>query len=104
MTTPVTYSEQSLYYSTPIDSQGRLGIWVPRPVPASASDQIITISHAYHLRPDLLAHDRYGNSQLWWIFSQRNPNALASDPLGNFVAGLQIYLPNPAALKNALGI
>jgi hypothetical protein len=99
-----TYSSQSLYYATPIDSQGRLGIWVPRPVPASASDQVITISHSYNLRPDLLAHDTLGDARLWWVFAQRNPNALAADPIGNFVAGLQIYVPDPSALKAALGI
>lgn len=100
----VTYSVYSTYYNTPLDTQGRLGIWIPRNVPASPSDNLVTISATYHLRPDLMAHDLYGDSRLWWVFAQRNPNTLSSDPLGNFVSGLQIYLPNENALKSALGI
>ena len=98
------YSSYSLYYNTPINSQGELGIWVPRPIPSSINDKIITISPVYNQRPDLLAHDLYNDSRLWWVFSQRNPNSLAADPLGNFIAGLQIYIPNPSILKTLLGI
>ena len=99
-----TYKNTSVYYTTPNDSQGILGIWVPRAIPVSASDDFVTISAAYNLRPDLMAHDLYGDSRLWWVFAQRNPNVLATDPLNNFVSGLQIYLPNAAALKTKLGI
>jgi hypothetical protein len=99
-----SYSSSSVYYNTPISSQGTLGFWVPRVVPASASDQIVQISPSYNQRPDLMAHDLYGDSRLWWVFSQRNPNSLANDPLGNFVSGLQIYIPNAANLKSALGL
>lgn len=101
---PATYSSSSVYYLTPFDALGRLGIWVPRVVPASPSDTYITISSTYDQRPDLLAHDMYGDSRLWWVFAQRNPNALATDPLGNFIAGLQIYVPDASALKQALGL
>lgn len=103
MTIPI-YSSSSAYFTTPIDSQGRLGIWTPRPVPSSLSDKIITISAVYDQRPDLMAHDLYGDSRLWWVFAQRNPNSLATDPLGNFVSGLQIYIPDASALKTALGL
>ena|ERR1017187_1586293 len=98
------YSSSSVYYRTPIDTQGRLSYWVPRPVPASLSDTVVTISAAYDQRPDLMAHDLYGDARLWWVFAQRNPNSLAADPLGNFVAGLQIYIPDAATLKTALGL
>jgi hypothetical protein len=100
----ISYSSSSLYYNTPIDSQGRLSYLVPRPVPSAPSDKIVTISAVYNQRPDLLAHDLYGDSRLWWVFAQRNPNSLASDPLGNFVTGLQIYIPNANTLKTALGL
>ena len=99
-----SYSVSSVYSQTPIDSQGRLGIWVPRLVPAAATDQIFTVTDHYAYRPDLLAHDLYGDSRLWWVFAQRNPNALATDPLGNFSAGLQIFLPNNTALQQSLGL
>lgn len=103
MTTP-QYSSSSAYYKTEITSNNILGLWNPRTVPASASDQLITISHAYNLRPDLMAFDLYGDSNLWWVFAQRNPNVLASDPMGNFTTGTQIFIPDSTALKNTLGV
>lgn len=103
MSTP-TYSSSSLYFNTPFDSRGWLGIWQPRPIPIAASDQQVTISNVYNYRPDLMAHDLYGDARLWWVFAQRNPNALAADPLGNFVTGLKIYIPQAAALKQLLGL
>lgn len=99
-----TYSSSSVYYTTPFDAQGRLGIWVPRPVPSSLSDKVVTISAVYNQRPDLMAHDLYGDSRLFWVFAQRNPNSLAADPLGNFVSGLQIYIPDAATLLSSLGL
>jgi hypothetical protein len=99
-----SYSEYSPYYNTSNDRQGRLGIWVPRPISGSSRDQYITISEAYNQRPDLMAYDLYGDSRLWWVFAQRNPNALASDPLGNFLSGTQIYIPDANELKTSLGV
>lgn len=104
MPTKPSYSQSSLYYNTAIDSQGRLGIWVPRAVAASTTDQLVTIDQKYNQRPDLMAHDIYGDARLWWIFAQRNPNALARDPLGNFTTGLSIYVPDPNNLRSLLGI
>ncbi len=101
MSLPV-YSEFSLYYNTPI-TNNILGIWVPRTVPSSANDQTFIITAQYEMRPDLLAHNLYGDSRLWWVFSARNPNTLL-DPLGNFLAGTEIYLPDPALLKSSLGL
>lgn len=99
------YPSSSPYYSTPLDSSGQyLGTWIERNVPSLASDQTITISSVYNLRPDLLAHDLYGDSRLWWVFAVRNPNTLAEDPLGNFVQGTQIAIPDPKLLKKSLGI
>jgi len=98
------YTVYSPYYKTSITGNGYLGIWVPRNIPSSKSDQLITISATYNNRPDLLAYDLYGNSMLWWVFSMRNPNSLASDPLGNFVSGLQIYVPSSDTVKSVLGV
>lgn len=97
------YSSSSAYYNTPVLSNNILGLWNPRTIPASPSDQLVTISHAYNLRPDLMAFDLYGDSNLWWVFAQRNPNVLASDPMGNFTVGTQIFIPNAANLKSSLG-
>ncbi len=98
------YPATSPYFNTPIlGSLQFLGLWVPRPVPAMPTDTLLTINATYNLRPDLLAADLYGDAALWWVFSVRNPNVL-QDPLGNFITGLSIFLPDATALKSALGI
>jgi hypothetical protein len=53
-------------------------------------------------RPDLLAYDIYGDSQLWWVFAVRNKDVL-KDPIYDFVPGQTIYLPQLADIKTALG-
>lgn len=99
------YNSTSPYFNTSLSANGQyLGLWQYRPIPVAKSDQIITISSVYDSRPDLLAHDLYGDSRLWWVFAVRNPNTLAADPLGNFTQGLQIAVPNPKTLKTVLGI
>ena len=36
----------------------------------------VTISNKYNNRPDLLANELYGNSKLWWVFAEFNPDTL----------------------------
>lgn len=98
------YTSSSPYYTTPIVANGSyLGLWVPRSVPASPTDILFVINSIYNQRPDLLAHDLYGDARLWWVFAMRNPNTLR-DPLGDFIINAKIYLPNAANLKTSLGI
>jgi|TARA_B100000809_G_scaffold144025_1_gene141564 hypothetical protein len=52
----------------------------------------VTISNKYNNRPDLLANELYGNSKLWWVFAEFNPDTL-NDPIVDFVAGLKIKVP-----------
>lgn len=104
-TTNTIYDSTSPYFNTPMAGNGEyLGLWTYRAVPFAKNDQIITISGVYNNRPDLLAHDLYGDSRLWWVFAVRNPNTLSADPLGNFNEGTQIFIPNATTLKTALGI
>lgn len=101
---PASYSATSPYYNTPIvGTLNYLSTWVPRTVPASKTDSVLVINETYNLRPDLLAADLYGDASLWWVFAIRNPNSLR-DPLGDFITGLSIYLPDSVALKSSLGI
>ena len=58
----------------------------------------------YQYRPDLLAFDLYGDASLWWVFAARNPNKLGPDPVFNFIAGVEFYIPNMVTLQVALGI
>jgi hypothetical protein len=98
-----SYSKYSPYAKTSLDPSGSyLDMYVSRPVPAAASDQSYVIDQKYDLRPDLLAADLYGNSALWWVFAERNPNAL-TDPVGSFRAGVTIYIPDASSLLTAVG-
>lgn len=102
-TTNSIYASTSPYYLTNIINGKYLDIMTPRPIPALSSDVYWTITAVYEYRPDTLAFDLYNDSKLWWVFAQRNPNRL-KDPLFDFVAGIQIYLPKIDTLKNVLGI
>jgi|TARA_B110000908_G_C10203549_1_gene426524 hypothetical protein len=93
----------SHYARTPINQKGYLDILSPRPVPINLEDILFTITPEYTYRPDLLAHITYGRNDLWWVFAQRNLDIL-KDPVFDFVAGTQIYLPDPKSLRSSLGI
>jgi hypothetical protein len=49
-----------------------------------------------------LAFDLYQDSNLWWVFYQRNPNTLTAPPL-DFKPGVKIFLPKLNTLKETLG-
>jgi len=97
-----TYNQNSPYYLTQY-SQYFLDVMVNRPIPKLPGDQYFTINSTYQYRPDLLSFDLYDDSNLWWVFYQRNPNTISKPPL-DFTSGTQIYLPNINTLKTALGI
>jgi hypothetical protein len=99
----MTYSTFSPYFNTSIVKDTYLDVWTPRSVPVLADDKEFEINTIYNLRPDLLASDLYGDSRLWWVFAERNPTAL-KDPLGNFVVGTKIFLPQKTPLFAALGL
>lgn len=96
------YSAASPYLETGY-SQFYLDTMVNRPIPRLSDDQLFTINLTYQYRPDLLAFDLYDNSQLWWVFYQRNPNTLTAPPW-DFVTGTQIYIPQIDTLRSALGL
>jgi len=91
------------YATTPLNPNGGyLDILKIRPIPAAADDILYEITPAYTHRPDLLAHDLYGQKDLWWIFTQRNLDVL-KDPIYDFIAGTKIFLPQSQKLTNLLG-
>ena len=96
------YKPTSFYYKTQTNSF-YLDVLGNRPVTAEPDDVTFAITAVYDQRPDLLAHDLYGNSNLWWVFAKRNPNTL-KDPLFDFRAGVSIRLPKLANLKIDLGL
>jgi hypothetical protein len=72
-------------------------------LPFDTSDVVYQLDNIYSNRPDLLAHDLYGDSGLWWVFSVRNPNTI-KDPVFDFIAGAVIYIPKKDAINAALGL
>lgn len=96
------YSKTSPYYGT--NTWGIfLDVWSGKTIPIDVTDAYYQIDALYNHRPDLLAHDMYNNSNLWWVFAVRNPDILI-DPLLNFVAPTRIYIPTLSTVKLALGI
>jgi len=95
------YSSTTPYAITPY-SQFFLDVMVDRPIPKQPDDQLFRINQTYQYRPDLLAFDLYDQSQLWWVFYQRNPNTLTAPPW-DFIAGREIYLPKITTLQTVLG-
>ena len=95
------YNSTSAYYTTGYN-QFYLDVMTNRPIPKDADDLLWEITETYQYRPDLLAHDLYQTSTLWWVFYQRNPNTLQAPPL-DFTAGTTIYLPKITTLRTALG-
>lgn len=83
--------DTSQYLATPINGW-YLDLWVPRSVPKNEFDKIYIIPPGFDQRPDLLSQQEYGTPRLWWVFAMRNPD-LIIDPIEDFVAGLEIYIP-----------
>lgn len=97
----VSYSGFSPYYNTP-QTSWYLSNWEPVDVGPDASDSLIIIESKYKHRPDLLAYDKYGTVQLWWVFSSRNPDILI-DPIFDMVEGVLIYIPTLEKITSVIG-
>ncbi len=83
---------QSPYYRTEIIDD-YLDILDMPTLPTSENDEYYTIESKFNYRPDLLSHELYGTTRLWWIFQRRNMNEI-KDPIRDFKAGLTIRLPD----------
>lgn len=96
------YNKASPYVNT--DSFGFfLDVAQVPDIPKYNSDVLYEIDAIYMHRPDLLAYDLYGNVNLWWVFSVRNPNVL-QDPVFDFIPGTTIYVPKKSTLTDVLGV
>lgn len=87
----------SIYRSTKI-KDFYLDYWDSsiKPTP-SETDILMTITPEFHLRPDLLAYELYGNPNLFWIFATLNMDSII-DPINDFVAGKTIFLPKKGSV------
>lgn len=97
-----SYSNVSPWYLTKINKNYLMELEI-RSVPAEDDDFLYTLEPQYTRRPDLLAYDLYGTPKLWWVFVQRNMDVI-SDPIFDFVPGIQIFLPKKSNLIKILGI
>ncbi len=97
-----TYQKTSPWATTPQNNLYLENLRI-RPIPAEADDYIYAIENQYENRPDLLAYDLYGTPKLWWVFTQRNMSII-KDPIYDFEAGTQIYVPKKNNLVKYLGI
>jgi len=96
------YSPTSPYFKT--QTHGNyLDVMKHRDIKAGLDDTLYTIQQVYEYRPDMLAFDLYGDSGLWWVFANRNPNTL-QDPIYDFIAGQEIYVPKQSNINTALGL
>ena len=95
------YNKLSPYLNTPI-TNGYLNVLNFIDIPLEVDDIQFTITSLYMHRPDLLAYDIYGDSQLWWVFAVRNKDVI-KDSVYDFVPGQVIYLPKLETIKKAVG-
>lgn len=95
-----TYSKSSPWNKT-LSNDLFLETLTYRPITKNTADKVYVIENQYKHRPDLLAHDLYGDSRLWWVFVHRNRNVL-SDPIFDFLPGVVISLPNKKDLEASI--
>lgn len=77
----------------------RLGWWERRVFDASPTDISFVVTKKYAFRPDLLAYDMYGRSNLMWFILQYNN---VSDISVDFVEGIELRLPTAQRLFGEL--
>jgi len=95
------YSKSSPYYKTPIVGN-YLDIITFINIPNFLTDIKFSLTSQYEYRPDLLAYDLYGDVNLWWVFAVRNKDII-KDPIYDFYAGQEVYLPAAQTIRDVLG-
>ena len=93
----VSYKSSSPYVLTQ-QTSWYLGIFVRRSISPHISDDYKQIDVKYHLRPDLMAYDLYGDVDYAWVFLARNIDIIR-DYIFDFTAGTWIYLPQKNRIK-----
>jgi len=88
-----TYRTDSVYRDTKVINDQYLDILNIDSIDVkNTTTKTITLEAKYDQKPDLLAHELYGNSKLWWVFALFNQDDLI-DPIVDFKAGLKIKVP-----------
>jgi alpha-L-fucosidase len=97
------YSTTSPWFLTNIKNESYLDVYENRPIQKDSNDLLFEITPQYTYRPDLLSFDLYGTPKLWWVFAVRNPDTL-KDPVFDFTAGTEIFLPKKSTLSSSVGL
>lgn len=101
----ITYTRGSPYFNT--DQKNDLVSFLDfiefREIPSDATDEVITVDTRFHQRPDLLSHNLYGTTELWWVFIVTNPDQMF-DPIYDLVSGLDLIVPTQQRLLNVIGL
>ena len=72
-------------------------------VPSAVSDQKFVITKKYASRPDLLAHDKFGTSELWWVLVLSNLEII-KDPIADFKEGTVLRIITPDRARSIAGV
>jgi hypothetical protein len=97
-----SYSPTSPYFKTGLIDNKFLDILNYQTIPAQADDIYQQITTTYQYRPDLLSFDLYGKVDYWYVFILRNRDLLR-DPVWDFTADKQIYIPKLSTILTTLG-
>jgi len=98
----LVYSKDSFMYRAEKINDIFLGVNNLPTIQKSLKDEVYVIGHGYDERPDLLAHQLYGNTRLWWVFALRNPDVI-KDPIRDFKAGVEIIIPAEESVQRLIG-
>lgn len=71
-------------------------------VESSVNDQKFLITKKYANRPDLLAFDKFGSPELWWVLVLSNPEII-KDPIQDFKEGTIIRLVTSGQARQIAG-
>ena len=99
----MAHYEATSPYDTTDQSVDNLDILNKRLFRFEEDDVVYEIDSFYEHRPDILSHDLYGTSKLWWVFQHRNMDVLF-DPIWSFEAGTLIRIPKKSTLQEFLNI
>lgn len=76
-----------------------LGWWERKIFAKDPSDQVYYVENRLEHRIDLIAHEFFGDSRLWWVIAQYND---LLDPHSEIVAGRMLVIPTKSRLYTEL--
>lgn len=90
---PAKYNSNSNYSKTVLNKK-YLETYNPLLTRNSLSPEtiLVKVEGKYNRRPDLMAYDYFGSSDLWWVIVHYNREVL-KDPINDFTSGLELVIP-----------